>query len=207
MFLGTPRSPRAFRGSSAAKDLRTVEEPVRPVAKWVRMSLDWRLCSALPTYSGQPTADLEAQFLPRLRIGVDRIEAEASTAHTIDRVRDGVVGARQQSTARDASMLSSCAFETPVFLGHARNVGQAGGRAVANPDLACVAGVERVPSWSTMSSMAAKGLSANADPHGSSNMRISSSVSWTSRARGCNSAVKPSATGEPKQTLPSYAHQ
>ncbi len=31
-FLGTPRSLREFR-SSAAKDRRTVEEPVRPVAK------------------------------------------------------------------------------------------------------------------------------------------------------------------------------
>ena len=54
MFLGTPRSRRGSR-SSAAKDRRTVEEPVRPVAKWVRISLDWRLCSALPTYSGQPS--------------------------------------------------------------------------------------------------------------------------------------------------------
>ena len=36
-------------GSSAAKDRRTVEEPVRPVAKWVWISLDWRLSSALPT--------------------------------------------------------------------------------------------------------------------------------------------------------------
>jgi hypothetical protein len=39
----------SLSGSSAAKDRRTVEEPVRPVAKWVWISLGWRLCSALPT--------------------------------------------------------------------------------------------------------------------------------------------------------------
>jgi hypothetical protein len=39
----------SLSGSSAAKDWRTVEEPVPPVAKWVWISLDWRLSSALPT--------------------------------------------------------------------------------------------------------------------------------------------------------------
>jgi len=39
----------SLSGSSAAKDRRTVEERVRPVAKWGWISLDWRLGSALPT--------------------------------------------------------------------------------------------------------------------------------------------------------------
>lgn len=40
-------------------------------------------------------ADLEVEFLPRLWIGVDRIEARLRR-DMIDRVRDGVVGARQR---------------------------------------------------------------------------------------------------------------
>jgi hypothetical protein len=40
-------------------------------------------------------ADLEVELLPRLWIGVNRIEARLRR-HLIDRIRDGVVGARQR---------------------------------------------------------------------------------------------------------------
>jgi hypothetical protein len=40
-------------------------------------------------------ADLEVEFMPRLWIGVDRIEARLRR-HMIDRTRNGVVGSRQR---------------------------------------------------------------------------------------------------------------
>jgi hypothetical protein len=94
VFLGTPRNRRESR-SSAAKDRRTVEEPVRPVAKWVSDIPGLEALLSLADVQWASLAYLEVEFLPRLGIGVDRIKARLRR-HMIESVRDGVVGARQR---------------------------------------------------------------------------------------------------------------